>query len=147
MGLSDWIAEEKIKTAMQDGTFDDLPGKGLPLRLDDNPYEPEDWRLAFHLLRNNGFDLPWIETARHLEADLENARKDAARVFRSCTLAEWKQYATHFTEQIADLNRRIFQYNLQVPNDRFQRPMIDPARELKAIQDQDTARTNSIKAG
>ncbi len=147
MGLSDRIAEDKIKTAMQDGTFDNLPGKGLPLRLDENPYEPEDWRLAFHLLHNNGFDLPWIETARQIDAGLESVLEDATRAFRLCNPSEWKRYSIRFTDQIAELNRRIFQYNLQVPSDRFQRLMIDAERELEAIQGHGSAQTNTDKAG
>lgn len=134
MGITDRIAEDKIKTAMQDGAFDNLPGEGKPLQLDENPYEPEEWRVAFHLLRNNGFDPPWIENSRQIEADLEALRAAALRAYQSGSISDWKRYTAHFADQIADLNRRIFQYNLQVPNDRFQRPLLDPENELEAVQ-------------
>jgi hypothetical protein len=70
---SDRIVEEIIKKAMENGEFDNLVGKGKPLQLDENPNEPEDWRIAFHVLRNSGITLPWIETMREIDAELENA--------------------------------------------------------------------------
>ena len=53
--------EEIIRQAMQEGKFDDLPGKGKPLNLDQNPHQDPDWRVAHHLLKSAGFSLPWIE--------------------------------------------------------------------------------------
>ncbi len=135
MGLMDWIAEERIKAAMESGQFDDLPGKGRPLRLDENPHEPEDWRIAFHILRNSGVQLPWIETARQIESELEGARQEAASAYRHAgSPGEWQRQAQRFLARIETLNRQIFQYNLQVPSTRFQRLPIDPQQELAAIQ-------------
>ena len=47
-------AEEKIREAMDEGVFDNLPGKGKPLVLDDDRSVPEDMRLAFKILKNAG---------------------------------------------------------------------------------------------
>jgi DnaJ family protein C protein 28 len=67
-------AEEQIRRAMEEGQFDNLPGKGKPLNLDENPYEDPEWRMAHHILHNSGFSLPWIETRREIETNLEAAR-------------------------------------------------------------------------
>ena len=48
------LAEEKIREAMDEGLFDNLPGKGKPLPLDDDSSVPEDMRLAFKILKNAG---------------------------------------------------------------------------------------------
>jgi hypothetical protein len=48
------LAEEKIREAMDQGVFDNLPGKGKPLNLDDDGSVPEDMRLAFKILKNAG---------------------------------------------------------------------------------------------
>jgi hypothetical protein len=48
------IAERKILDAMRDGAFDDLPGAGKPLVLDDDQMIPEDVRMAYRILRNAG---------------------------------------------------------------------------------------------
>ncbi len=40
------IAEEKIVEAQKAGTFDNLPGKGKPLELEDLSWVPEELRIA-----------------------------------------------------------------------------------------------------
>jgi hypothetical protein len=47
------IAEERIKKAQEEGAFDNLPGKGKPLPLDDDSAVPEDLRLAYKILKNS----------------------------------------------------------------------------------------------
>ncbi len=37
------IAESKIKRAMDDGEFDNLPGFGKPFEFDDSAYDPNWW--------------------------------------------------------------------------------------------------------
>ncbi len=46
------IVEEKIKKAQEEGLFDNLPGKGRPLELEDDSHVPEDLRLAYKILKN-----------------------------------------------------------------------------------------------
>jgi DnaJ family protein C protein 28 len=135
MSLLDRIAEDKIKAAQERGEFDNLPGKGKPLHLEENPHEPEDWRIAFHILRNSGVRPPWMETAAEIERELEAARQEAASAFRhAASPSAWRRQAARFLDRIAALNRKIFHYNLQVPSSRFQRLPIDPAKELAAIE-------------
>jgi len=47
------IVEERIAKAQEEGAFDDLPGKGKPLQLDDDGAVPEDLRLAYKVLKNS----------------------------------------------------------------------------------------------
>lgn len=49
------IAEAKIREAMERGEFDNLPGLGKPLKLDDLSHVPEEWRPAYIILKNSGF--------------------------------------------------------------------------------------------
>jgi Domain of unknown function (DUF1992) len=46
------IVEERIQKAQEDGVFDNLPGKGKPLNLDDDSSISEDLRLTFKILKN-----------------------------------------------------------------------------------------------
>jgi hypothetical protein len=70
------LAEERIKKAQDEGAFDDLPGRGQPLRLDDDAHVPEDLRLAWRVLKNADCLPPEllaqreIHTARELLASL-----------------------------------------------------------------------------
>jgi len=51
----DAIIERKIAEAQAAGAFDDLPGAGKPLDLDDDRLVPEDVRAAYRILKNAGY--------------------------------------------------------------------------------------------
>jgi hypothetical protein len=69
--MSGWdaIIEGKIAEAQRAGAFDNLPGRGKPLDLDDDRLIPEDIRMAYRILKNAGFVPAEIE-ARKEAADL-----------------------------------------------------------------------------
>ena len=46
------VVEERILEAQRAGAFDNLPGKGKPLKLEDQRWVPEDLRVAYHILKN-----------------------------------------------------------------------------------------------
>jgi hypothetical protein len=47
--------EQAITEAMARGEFDNLPGKGKPLDLDAYFAAPEEWRMAYSVLRSAGY--------------------------------------------------------------------------------------------
>lgn len=46
------IVEKRIKEAQKNGAFDDLPGRGSPLKYEEDRHVPEDLRLAYKILKN-----------------------------------------------------------------------------------------------
>lgn len=68
MDIVDRLAEERIREAMEQGEFDDLPGAGRPLKLDDDSMIPEELRAAYRLLKNSGFLPPELELRKEIEA-------------------------------------------------------------------------------
>ena len=74
MRLLDALVEQRIAAAAARGEFDDLPGAGLPLTLDDDALVPEEVRVANRILKNAGFAPPAVEQLRAL-CDLMNERK------------------------------------------------------------------------
>lgn len=48
------LAERKIQQAMDEGAFDNLPGRGRPQELEDLSHLPEDLRLVWRILKNSG---------------------------------------------------------------------------------------------
>lgn len=66
MVLLNLIAEQRIEEAMRAGAFDDLPGAGKPLDLDDDRLVPEELRAAYRMLRNAGFVPPELEARREM---------------------------------------------------------------------------------
>jgi hypothetical protein len=55
------IAEERIRLAIEDGLFDNLPNAGMPLDLEDDTWVPEDLRIAYRVLKNAGVTPPELE--------------------------------------------------------------------------------------
>ena len=49
------IAERRIIEAIREGAFDDLPGAGQPLKLEDDSHVPEDLRMVYKILKNAGY--------------------------------------------------------------------------------------------
>lgn len=62
----DKIAEQKIREAMEQGEFDDLPGRGEPLNLEDDSHLPQDLRLAYKILKNADCLPPELELRKQI---------------------------------------------------------------------------------
>ena len=141
--------EEHIRKAIEDGKFDDLPGKGKPLNLGDYAHEDPEWRLAYHMLREGGFSLPWIELLREIDTEIEALRASlrSAWEWRLEALRrgdaplpveqEWERVVKRFGEQVEKLNKRIFDFNLQTPSISVQRLKLDVERELEMVKSGD----------
>jgi hypothetical protein len=52
MSIFQKIVEKKIRRAKEEGLFDDLPGRGEPLSIEDDSHIPEDLRLVHKILKN-----------------------------------------------------------------------------------------------
>ena len=67
--MLDFIAEQRIAEAIENGDFDDLPGSGKPLQFDDDSLVPEELRLAYRVLRNAGVVPSEIESLKDSKAE------------------------------------------------------------------------------
>ncbi|HIJ19451.1 MAG TPA: DUF1992 domain-containing protein [Deltaproteobacteria bacterium] len=46
------IVEKRIREAQENGEFDNLPGRGEPMNLEDDSHIPEELRLTYKILKN-----------------------------------------------------------------------------------------------
>ena len=141
----DRAIERIIQNAMDRGAFDNLRGKGKPLNMRENPLVAKEWRMAYSMLEQEGFALPWMEDRKEIEKQLKEATKVLKRTWdwRTSKLAqgdtsplvesEWRKAQARFSEIVVELNKRIDSYNAQIPADVFYRPRILLERELAAI--------------
>jgi len=104
--MDEWhfIADRKIREAMDDGVFEHLDGAGEPLDLNENPFEDPGLRMAHRILRNNGFAPAWIEEGRDIDAEIRFLRANLDRFD-----------AAEHERRIDLLNRRINAHNLKTP--------------------------------
>lgn len=103
------IADRKIEEAMQEGKFDDLPGKGKPLPLDEEWFAPPELRPAIRLLKSAGVLPDWLERAR----EIERLREDAHRLWRIAE-REYPRACQLDTERFNEWRERSWQRLLAV---------------------------------
>jgi DnaJ homolog subfamily C member 28 len=138
--------EDQIRRAMEEGHFDNLPGTGKPLDLQDNPFEDPEWRAANWMLQSAGYSLPWMENRKSIDAEYDVARKEIVRAWKrrqslqlqkkpiSQLEAEWQRAVNTFRERVADINKRIFSYNLEAPGLQLHKKKIDVEKEIQKVK-------------
>ena len=130
------IAERKIREAMEQGAFDNLPSKGKPVPLEEDPFEDPSLRMAHHLLRVNGFAPDWIEEACEIDRLLTKLRADLddARRRHAAKPPSWQRELDGFRQRAEAINRRIFNYNLKCPAPRLHKQLLGLA-EIGALSE------------
>jgi hypothetical protein len=78
------LAEERIRDAIQRGEFDNLPGRGKPLNLEDDRHIPDDLRLAYKVLKNADCLPPELELKKEISKaeELLSSMKDEGEKYR-----------------------------------------------------------------
>lgn len=118
-----------LDEAQAKGVFDNLPGRGKPLRLDHNPYA-EEQQLAHKILRDNDFTLPWIADRAELAGKIEAVRAELGQRWQTgrdnyaravtdrqkANLSqEWDHYLAQLESRLITLNKAIGDLNLRLP--------------------------------
>jgi len=133
--------EEQIAAARERGEFDNLPGSGKPLRLDDDDFYAGDKALAYGLLKSHGYAPAEVELAKEIRTESERVE---AKLERLCqrgralrarhsppTASEKRAYnasvekaAVEYEQTIRELNRKILTLNLTTPH-AMHRPLFE----------------------
>jgi len=71
------IADRKIRDAQEEGAFDDLPGKGKPLKLEFDPRIPPELRAAYRLMKEAQLLPDWIQLDKEVRQREENPNATA----------------------------------------------------------------------
>ena len=134
------MAEKMLREAIEAGEFDNLPGKGQPVDLSENPFENPDLRVVHKLLREAGFAPAWIEEQKDIAATFEAARLTLTRAWKiyrpegiSPNDVAWERNVAEFREKTTELNSRVRLYNLKVPAAVFQRRLFDADKVIESI--------------
>jgi len=139
------LAEEAIEEAIRSGVFDNLPGRGKPLNLLTNPYAPGT-ELAYQLLKDNQYTLPWISERVSLLARIQELRDEIALSWsryaegygvagddnqRLGLVQEWSALVISWEERIGAMNKEIATVNLKQPGDSLEILKLALNRELQ----------------
>lgn len=128
------VAERKIQEAIDDGKFDNLPGKGKPIVFDDDPMTPAHLRLANRILRNANVLPEWMQVQKDLNAERQEIvqiRERLRREYAKRRAGVAANYAPRIAQQFADwhalaradylrrlknINTGILKLNLMAPS-------------------------------
>jgi Domain of unknown function (DUF1992) len=125
------LVERQIRTAMDEGAFDDLPHQGRRLPIEDDSMAG-DWAMAYRMLKNAGAAPPWIEAdkvVRERLAELERLLDRAATgspIYR-------RRARVELVGIVEAANRAIARLNAEAPTDRQHRRPLDLDVELRRL--------------
>lgn len=116
MSIIDDLVEQKIKASRERGDFDNLPGQGKPLQLEDDSFVPAELRTGYRMLKNAGFLPPELKQRRDIqqaEALLCHVEDNAERLrlVRKISLLK-AQLAKHGQQLSAGLQEQVYREKL-----------------------------------
>lgn len=116
--------DAQIAQARKRGDFDNLPGKGKPLDLREQPGEAEGTWAAHRVLKGAGMQLPWVALAQEIDADLDACRKIRERM-PLATRIRRRELLADYEERARAARQKTARYNLMVPHMQLQRHGVD----------------------
>lgn len=141
------VVDELINEAMERGDFDNLRGKGRPLTVEENSFAG-DWELAFKMLKDNDFTLPWIADRNQALADIAAWRQQATQTWRvlgpelramltagrrPAALARWRAVLALWQTHIQELNHAVDRVNVYLPVRQLEIYRLTLADELRRL--------------
>ncbi len=154
--MSNWQSkiDREIQKAINDGDMSGAPGAGKPLDLGNDPYTPDEMKMAFKVLRDNDILPDWIMEGRELDelreqllrqitaaartyqgalGDAKRATGTNRHALRHHAEVAWKRARRTIGEDVRAFNRRINALNLKLPPGLKHRPLINVEREIEKV--------------
>lgn len=149
------LAGEQIEKAMQDGEFSNLRGEGKPFNFTDENSVPEEWRLAYRIMKDNDITPEWIGLKKEIEDAIQQARERLNRAYRLYHADEkrladasgtggvlkrlevkqfWRAAQNVFRKEVEEINRKIQIFNLKVPASSLTRDLLNAEREIARLE-------------
>ncbi|XP_062962178.1 dnaJ homolog subfamily C member 28 [Cynocephalus volans] len=136
------LVEDLIQESMAKGDFDNLSGKGKPLKKFSgcSYIDPMTHNLN-RILIDNGYQPEWILMQKEIKDTIEQlreailvSRKKLGNPMTPTEQKQWKQVCEQFQENIRKLNKRINDFNLIVPILTRQKVHFDAQKEIIRAQ-------------
>lgn len=103
---------------MEEGQFENLPGKGKPLNLNSNPHaDPADDTL-YRILSRNKCAPEWVELNKEIRIGVAEWRLSLKKAWvrkESGDNSKWDENSDSLKLQLRIINDKVFRYNLIVP--------------------------------
>ena len=131
------MIEDIIREAMERGDFDNLPGKGKPLDLRQDPLLDPITAIVNRIVRDNGCSHPLLEARKMIEAEAQACRADLARAWRARQSSPdenaWLRAVESFRARVKQINRDIRLFNLKAPSPALHNLTLDANAEIARV--------------
>lgn len=112
------VVEQRIWHSMEEGHFENLPGKGKPLNLNSNPHADPAEDTLYRILSRNGCAPEWVELNKEIRGMIAGWRSALRKAWANRSEDDgstWHDDCRILQEQVRQLNDKVFRYNLIVP--------------------------------
>ncbi|GFP90801.1 Dnaj homolog subfamily c member 28 [Phtheirospermum japonicum] len=112
------VVEQRVWHAMEEGQFENLPGKGKPLDLNSNPHADPSEDTLYRILNKNGCAPEWVELNKEIRNRIAGWRIALQKAWMhkgGHDDSKWHESSEALKLQLHDLNNKVFHYNLIVP--------------------------------
>ncbi|CAJ2672544.1 unnamed protein product [Trifolium pratense] len=112
------VVEQRIWHSMEDGQFENLPGKGKPLKLDTNPHADPAEDTLYRILSKNGCAPEWIELNKEIRSRISEWKISLKKAWANKYSGDhsmWVESSEILKSQLKEINNKVFRYNLIVP--------------------------------
>jgi DnaJ homolog subfamily C member 28 len=127
------LVEQRILDGMERGLFDNLPGMGRPLNLDEDQFVPEEMKMAFRMLRSTGLTPLWVQVNKEIREDIDRTGRFRLLVQErrdAMSPLEWAHRRREFAARIRDINDKIMNHNILAPSSQVHLPLLRLDEEL-----------------
>lgn len=112
------VVEQRIWHSMEEGQFENLPGKGKPLDMYSNPHADPAEDTLYKILMKNGCAPEWVELNKEIRSNISEWRLALKKAWGK-RLDEndpkWIEQSESLKARISAINDKVFRYNLIVP--------------------------------
>lgn len=137
------LVEDLIQESMAKGDFDNLSGKGKPLKkFSGCSYVDPMTHNLNRILIDNGYQPEWILMQKEIKETIEQlrhailvSRKKLGNPMTPNEQKQWDQVCEEFQEDIRKLNKRINDFNLIVPLLTRQKVHFNAQKEIARAQE------------
>lgn len=107
------VVEQRIWRSMEEGHFENLPGKGKPLDLNTNPHaDPAEYTL-YRILFKNGCAPEWVELNKEIRCRIAEWRLALKKAWTSRINHQgstWPKDSLSLKAEMHDINNKVMNY-------------------------------------
>ncbi|KAJ9542798.1 hypothetical protein OSB04_029304 [Centaurea solstitialis] len=104
------VVERRIWRSMEEGHFENLPGKGKPLNLDSNPHADPAEDTLYRILSQNKCAPEWVELNKEIRTSIAEWRSTLKKAWdrkESGDMSKWVEYSDSLKLQLRSINDKV----------------------------------------